>query len=159
MWFVVIGGAGQVPATTARNNVMYLEGDDLGTTDTPDYVLVASDHYDGAPSVMGAWAADAINALDGVADIGDNAVADPQLIDGSTGGWQRVKNELHLGPSSPCVDAGLTAAAPRDDFFGNARPAGLAADVGHEHRRPARTATMAPGKGVPGSSLEKGARS
>ena len=132
LWFVAAGGAGLVPVDRMRNNVLFMEGDDLGSSDAPDYAVVASDHYDGAPSLLGAWPAAAVNALAGVSDIGDNAVADPILIDGSTGGWERVKNELHLGAASPCIDAGLTPAAPDHDYFGRARPAGAAADIGCE---------------------------
>jgi len=132
MWFVAAGGAGIVPAMRVRNNVLFMAGDDLGTGGEPDYVVVASDDYGGAPTILGAWPAVEINAMPVVGEIGDNAVADPLMIDGSTGDWQRVKNELHLDPASPCVDAGLDGPAPEHDYFGRPRPAGSAVDVGHE---------------------------
>ena len=52
-----------------------------------------------------------------------NIQADPLFVDAAA-------DNLHLGPTSPCVDAGTSVAAPPYDFDGNNRPLGSAVDIG-----------------------------
>ena len=60
----------------------------------------------------------------GTGNIGEDPVAhDPLFVDPANG-------DLHLSPSSPCVDTGTATGAPDHDLDGNPRPAGAGVDMG-----------------------------
>jgi parallel beta-helix repeat protein len=56
-------------------------------------------------------------------DGGGNVFGDPRLLNP----W---RGDFHLRPDSPCIDAGADAAAPQNDFYGDARPFGGGVDIG-----------------------------
>ncbi|HFA50626.1 MAG TPA: T9SS type A sorting domain-containing protein [Bacteroidetes bacterium] len=52
-----------------------------------------------------------------------NISEDPLFVDAAAG-------DFHLRSGSPCIDAGIAAGAPNDDYEGTVRPQGTAVDIG-----------------------------
>jgi hypothetical protein len=109
------------------NNLLYIEGDDLGSTGSPPYVRV----LEGAGPGVVEYAADGVNAVAGIPVNGDNLVDLPGLREPSQAS---NKKAIRLDPGSVAVGKALAAVAPGHDVDNQARTAPV--DIGHDEVSP-----------------------
>ncbi len=113
-----------------KNNLMFIEGDDLADASAPTYVRVS----DAGSSAE--YAPTALNAIVGVGSSGANFAAQPGLIE-YTEPWQ--KSLMRLTSGSAAVNAGSGGASvPSEDIDGDARPDATSGvvDIGHDELTP-----------------------
>ena len=99
-------------AMAIKNCIIWGNSDSAGTGEQSQ---LSGDPLAPSHSCVQGWTGD----LGGEGNLG----ADPQFVD-------PVEPDYHLGPGSPCIDAGTAEGAPVTDLEGYGRPCGAGVDMG-----------------------------